>query len=179
MNPKKKNVRVPNLFLIGFMGTGKSSAGKCAAKKLKLEFLDSDQQIEATYGSSIRIIFENEGEAKFRELEKKFIQSGCPKTNCLISCGGGLPIPDGMIELLKSKGKVFALDASVGTILERTSDNNSRPLLQTENPKDAIQSLVKKREPKYLLADQVISTEERNTEQVADEIVQAYLRSIS
>lgn len=179
MNPKKKNIRVPNLFLIGFMGTGKSSAGKCAAKKLKMEFLDSDQQVEATYGSSIRIIFENEGEAKFRELEKKFIHSGCPKTNCLISCGGGLPIPNGMIELLKSKGLVFSLDASVDTILERTSDNNSRPLLQAENPKDAIQSLLKKRKSKYLLADQVISTEERNTEQVADEIVQAYIRSIS
>ncbi|MBT3541356.1 MAG: hypothetical protein HN489_09485, partial [Opitutae bacterium] len=78
MIPKKKNVRVPNLYLIGFMGTGKSSAGKWAAEKLKMEFLDSDQQIEATYGSSISIIFENEGEAKFRELEKKFIQSGCP-----------------------------------------------------------------------------------------------------
>jgi shikimate kinase len=84
-----------------------------------------------------------------------------------------------MIELLKSKGKVITLDASVDTILERTSENNSRPLLQTENPKEAIQALLKKREPKYLLADQVISTEKRNTEQVADEIVQAYLRSIS
>ncbi len=161
------------------MGTGKSSAGKCAAKKLKMQFLDSDQQIEAKYGSTISMIFEKEGEVKFRELEKKFIQSGCPKTNCLISCGGGLPIPQGMIELLKSKGKVISLDASVGTILERTSENNSRPLLQTENPKGAIQSLLKIREPKYLLAEQVISTEQRNSQQVADEIVKEYLKLTS
>ena len=179
MNPKEKTSSLPNLYLIGFMGTGKSSAGLLTAQKLKLQFIDSDEQIENLIGSSISNIFKIQGEKKFRELEKKFIKSGHPQSGCVVSCGGGLPIPEGMVEILKSKGKVFSLHASVKTILERTSKNNSRPLLQSENPMNEIKSLLRKREPRYLLADQVISTDQRKTEQVADEIVRHYLNSIS
>ena len=179
MNPKEKTSSLPNLYLIGFMGTGKSSAGLLTAQKLKLQFIDSDEQIENQNGSSISNIFKIQGEKKFRELEKKFIQSGHPQTGCVVSCGGGLPIPEGMVEILKSKGKVYSLYASLETIVERTSKNDSRPLLQSVNLRNEIKSLLRKREPRYLLADQVISTEQRRTEQVADEIVRHYLNSIS
>jgi shikimate kinase len=179
MNPKEKTSSLPNLYLIGFMGTGKSSAGLLTAQKLKFQFVDSDQQIEYQNGSSISNIFKIQGEKKFRELEKQFIQSGHPQTGCVVSCGGGLPIPEGMVEILKSKGKVFSLYASLETIVERTSKNDSRPLLQSVNPTNEIKSLLRKREPRYLLADQVISTDQRRTEQVADEIVRHYLNSIS
>jgi shikimate kinase len=179
MNPKEKTSSLPNLYLIGFMGTGKSSAGLLTAQKLNLQFIDSDGQIETLIGSSISNIFKIQGEKKFRELEKKFIQSGHPQTGCVVSCGGGLPIPEGMVEILKSKGKVFSLHASLETIVERTSKNDSRPLLQSVNLRNEIKSLLRKREPRYLLADQVISTEQRRTEQVADEIVRHYLNSIS
>ena len=97
MNPKEKTSSLPNLYLIGFMGTGKSSAGLLTAQKLNLQFIDSDQQIENQIGSSISNIFKIQGEKKFRELEKKFIQSGHPQTGCVVSCGGGLPIPEGMV----------------------------------------------------------------------------------
>lgn len=179
MNPKEKISFLPNLYLIGFMGTGKSSAGLLTAQKLKLQFFDSDQNIENQIGSSINKFFEMYGEEKFRDLEKKFIHSGHPLTGCLVSCGGGLPIPEGMLEFLKSNGKVFSLHASVETILERTSGNNSRPLLQSANPSNEIQTLLRKRESRYLLADQVISTDQRSTEEVADEIVRHYLNSIN
>jgi shikimate kinase len=178
MNSKGKNNPTPNLYLIGFMGTGKSSVGKIIAQKTGLTFIDSDQEIENQTGLSISKIFETQGEQKFRELEKKFIQNGHPESGCLVSCGGGLPIPDGMIEILKEKGFVFCLWASVKTIYERTSGNNQRPLLQTKNPKSEIKSLLQKREPKYLLADQIVNTEQRSLVQVSDLIIRKYNESV-
>ena len=165
----------PNLYLIGFMGTGKSSVGKFASDKLGLKFLDSDQEIERQNGCTISQIFESQGEEKFRELEKKFILTGHPNSGCLVSCGGGLPVPEGMIERIKSKGIVFALWAKPDTIFERTKENTNRPLLQTENPMAEINSLLKKREKIYLLANQIISSEMRSTKQVADIVVRHYL----
>lgn len=73
----------PNLYLIGFMGTGKSSVGKFASDKLGLKFLDSDQEIERQNGCTISQIFESQGEEKFRELEKKFILTGHPQLRLL------------------------------------------------------------------------------------------------
>lgn len=179
MNPMNQNApsTLPNLYLIGFMGTGKSSAGKFASDKLGLKFLDSDQEIEKQVGCTISQIFKSQGEEKFRELEKKFISSGHPESGCLISCGGGLPVPKGMIELIKSKGLVFALWANPETIFERTKENKSRPLLQTEDPMAEIKSLLKKREKVYLQANQIISSEMRSTKQVADLVVRQYLEN--
>jgi shikimate kinase len=174
MDQKGKHNLLPNLYLIGFMGTGKSSVGKIVAEKTGLTFIDSDQEIENQYGLSISKIFESYGEEKFREFEKKFIQNGHPKSGCLVSCGGGLPIPDGMIESLKSKGLVICLWANVETIYERTVKNDHRPLLQTENPKAQIRSLLQKRESTYLMADQVVNTEQRSLLEVTDLIIRKY-----
>ena len=174
MNPKGKNTSMPNLYLIGFMGTGKSSVGKIAAKKIGLTFIDTDQEIENQSGLSISKIFEKHGESKFRELEKEFIQNGHAKSGCLVSCGGGLPITEGMIKTLKDKGMVYCLWANVETIFERTAGNLERPLLQTENPKAEIKSILQKRESVYLTADQIVSTEKRSMNQVAEIIVEKY-----
>ena len=174
MNQKGKYNHLPNLYLIGFMGTGKSSVGKIVAQKTGLRFIDSDQEIENQSGLSITKIFESFGEQKFREFEKKFIQNGHPESGCVVSCGGGLPIPEGMMDRLKSKGLVICLWANVETIYERTAENNQRPLLQTENPKTQIKALLQKRESTYLKADQVVNTEQRSLLQVTDLIIRKY-----
>tara|TARA_B100002019_G_scaffold81411_1_gene70288 strand:- start:203 stop:736 length:534 start_codon:yes stop_codon:yes gene_type:complete len=174
LNNKKQTSNNKNLYLIGFMGTGKSVVGQLAAKKLNLSFLDSDQEIEKKYGKSINQIFASLGENAFRKMEKEFIKSGHPKSNCLISCGGGLPIQDGMIDLLKSLGKVICLTASAESILERTSKNSTRPLLQTTDPLSKIKELLKKRLSKYNLADQIIATDDKSVIEVTEIIEQIY-----
>ena len=98
------------------MGTGKTSAGELAADKLGLRFLDSDREIEKATGLGVAAIFEREGEAAFREKEREFILQGHPEGGCLVSCGGGLPVPEGMLGHLKERGLVLALWAEPQTI---------------------------------------------------------------
>ena len=178
MNPNENHGAFPNLYLIGFMGTGKSSSGKLSAQKIGLQFIDSDQEIEKTSGLSIRTIFETQGEERFREFEKDFILTGHSPSGNLISCGGGLPIPQGMIETLKSKGMVLCLWASPESILKRTSGNSSRPLLQSDAPQNKIEKLLREREERYRLADRIISTDDKSEQEVADDISKYYLESL-
>ena len=169
----------PNLYLIGFMGTGKTAVGQLAAKMLGLSFLDSDLEIEKKFRTSISQVFKTDGEIGFRKMEKDFIQSGHPKSGCLISCGGGLPIAEGMIEILKNNGKVFTLWASPKTIFERIQKNSSRPLLQTEDPFSKITELLSEREQKYRMADKIISTDGRSASKVATLIQKNYLEVLN
>ena len=85
------------------MGTGKTAVGEMTARKLGLRFVDSDQEIARNEGRDIAAIFEQSGEKRFREMELKFILEGHPGHGCLISCGGGLPIAEGMLEKLKRR----------------------------------------------------------------------------
>lgn len=163
-----------NLFLIGFMAVGKSHLGRMVADTLGFKFFDTDQMIEEQAGRTISEIFESEGELAFRTMEKALITSGLPESACVVSCGGGLPVPEGMIELLKSKGVVVALFASVDSILERTARNGNRPLLQVNNPEEKIRDLLNERTPIYLDADVSISTDERSTSEIVSSIIRAY-----
>tara|TARA_B100002019_G_scaffold282198_1_gene287171 strand:+ start:121 stop:654 length:534 start_codon:yes stop_codon:yes gene_type:complete len=163
-----------NLYLIGFMAVGKSHLGRLVADSLGFKFLDTDQMIEEQLGRTILEIFESEGESKFRSMEKTLITSGLPDTASVISCGGGLPIPEGMMHLLKSKGVVLALFASVNSILERTARNSNRPLLQVDNPEEEIRNLLDERTPVYLDADVSILTDERSTSEIVSSIIRAY-----
>jgi shikimate kinase len=179
MNHEAQYTHRSNLYLIGFMGTGKSVVGQLAAKMLGLSFLDSDLEIEKKHQTSISKIFKIHGEIGFRKMERDFIQSGHPKTGCLISCGGGLPIAEGMIEILKSNGKVFTLWASPKTIFERTKKNSSRPLLQTEDPLSKIAELLSEREIRYRMADKIISTDAKSPSEVATLIQKYYLEELN
>ena len=132
---KQPQSEKPNLYLVGFMGVGKSAIGRKVAKELGFQFIDSDHEIERKVGKKIPQIFESEGEARFRQYEREFIESGHPATDCVISTGGGLVVQPGMKDLLKEKGVVVCLFASVESIVERTSRNSNRPLLQVESGK--------------------------------------------
>ena len=91
----EKTLYRPNLYLLGFMGTGKSSVGRKVAARLKLKFLDSDAEIEKSAGMQINDIFAKYGEEKFRQMERDFMESGHPESGCVISCGGGLCCREG------------------------------------------------------------------------------------
>lgn len=156
------------------MGVGKSSIGRRVARELGYKFIDSDHQIEKEQGSRISEIFSTYGEAHFRKLERQFIDNGHPDSGCVISCGGGLVIQEGMKELLKAKGVVICLFASLESIIERTNRNKNRPLLDVDDPEAEIRLLLKEREPIYMSCGAAISTDQRSLSDVTRHLVRTY-----
>lgn len=141
---------MPNLYLLGFMGTGKSVLGKRLASRLHCKFLDSDTAIEKKYSMTVKDIFARYGEEKFRQMEREFMDGGHPSSGCVVACGGGLVCRDNMPELVKSKGVSVVLFSTPEEILERTSRNRDRPLLNCSNPLEKINTLLKERIPFYM-----------------------------
>lgn len=119
------------LFLVGFMGCGKSTLGKKLARKLEVPFLDLDDHIEEREKESIADIINNRGEAVFRLLEAKYLRNLPLKTPIVISCGGGTPIFHGNMALMKESGLVCYLKYPPKTLYQRLqdSDRSTRPLL--------------------------------------------------
>ncbi len=91
-----------NLYLVGFMGTGKTTIGRAVAQRLGFELLDSDHEIEREQGRTIADIFAQDGELAFRAMERRFVEGGHPATGTVVSCGGGLVVQPGMLDLLKA-----------------------------------------------------------------------------
>ena len=168
-----------NLYLVGFMGVGKSHFGRLVASELDFQFLDSDHEISKNEKRSIPEIFEKYGEPYFRKLEHSFIESGHPNSGCVVACGGGLAVQGGMMDVLKSKGVVVALFASKEEILERILKNKNRPLLNVENPKEKIENLLEERSPIYLESDVSIATQGRNIQEVSNGIIRSYKKILS
>lgn len=171
---KGNNQKKPNLYLVGFMGVGKSAIGRRLSRELGFDYLDSDNVIEAQAGKKIPEIFATEGEARFRQYEREFIESGHPPEGCVVSTGGGLVVQPGMSDLLKTKGVVICLFASADTIIERTSRNKNRPLLNVENPAERVRQLLAEREPIYMNSGACITTEGRSIVEVVRHIKRSY-----
>ncbi|TVP80023.1 MAG: shikimate kinase [Puniceicoccaceae bacterium] len=171
---KQQKQRQPNLYLVGFMGVGKSAIGRRVASELGYRFLDSDYCIEQQVGKKIPAIFAESGEAHFRLLEREFIESGHPGDGCVVSCGGGLVVQPGMSDRLKEKGVVICLFASLDSIIERTSRNKNRPLLNVADPAAQVRSLLKEREPIYMQAGACITTDGRSIPEVVRHLLRTY-----
>lgn len=173
MKRERKAEDCPNLYLLGFMGTGKSSIGRKVAARLGFRFLDSDAEIEKLCGMETKDIFAKFGEAKFRQMEREFIESGHPAHNCVIACGGGLCCRDGMPELVKSKGVSVVLFSTPDEIFERVSSNDKRPLLNVENPRERIANLLRERTPYYMKSGVAIAAD-KNMKITEDRILRIY-----
>ena len=165
---------MPNLYVVGFMGTGKSSISRRVARKLGMKFLDTDDEIEKSEGVPISQIFADKGESYFRSLEWNYIERGHPSDGCVISCGGGLVTQDGISGLMKARGVLLCLHASVETILSRTSGNFKRPLLQVDDPELRIRELLAERQPYYSLAQVSVLTDQRSIPEVVEHVVRSY-----
>jgi shikimate kinase/3-dehydroquinate synthase len=143
-------VTVPrNIFLVGLMGSGKTTVGRTLARKLNKRFVDSDHEIEARTGASISLIFEIEGEESFRQREAEVIRELTAQQDIVLATGGGAILNPESRALLKARGTVVYLRASVNNILQRTGHDKSRPLLQTADPRKRIEELSRQREPYY------------------------------
>lgn len=162
-----------NIFLIGPMGSGKTAVGRQLARQLRLEFLDSDAEIEHRTGVDIPFIFEKEGEAGFREREREVIDSLTQLSNVVIATGGGAVLLPENREHLRSRGRVVYLHTGIEQQLERTRHGRQRPLLYTENPEAKLRELMQLRLPLYeSIAEFTVITDGRQVRAVTDEIVQ-------
>ncbi len=140
-----------NLVLIGFMGCGKSTVGRELHERLGYPLVDMDQLIEEKAGKSITQIFEEDGEENFRDIETSVLNElNAPnEPRRIISTGGGVIGSEKNRALLRELGYVVWLKAPADVILERTSKNKNRPLLQTDDPMAQIKSLLEIRNPLY------------------------------
>ncbi|MFC5472982.1 bifunctional shikimate kinase/3-dehydroquinate synthase AroKB [Paraherbaspirillum soli] len=154
-----------NIFLVGLMGAGKTTVGRALAKKLNKLFIDSDHEIEARTGVSIPLIFEIEGEESFRQREAEVIRDLSARQDIVLATGGGAILRPENREYLKTRGTVIYLRASIHSILQRTSRDKKRPLLQTADPRRRLEELSRQREPYYReVADLVIDTGRPNVQ---------------
>ena len=165
-----------NLYLVGFMGTGKSTVGRLIAQRLGFRLLDSDQEIEQQQGRSIAEIFAQDGEPAFRTLERAFVEGGHPAERAVVACGGGLVVQPGLADELRRRGVVVCLHASLATVLERTSRHRHRPLLNVEDPAERIRTLYAAREPVYRNAGTVILTDGRPLGEVVAHVLRVWRR---
>jgi len=157
------------IILIGMPGAGKSTAGRLIAEKTGMNFYDTDNIIEKSENKSVNEIFEQNGEKYFRKIEAEIIQK-LPKSDCVISIGGGAFETPQTRELLLKNSLVIYLEADPEIIYERIKNQTHRPLL-LKNPQKKISELLKKREKNYKLAHLTVMTDNKTTEQVAKEIL--------
>lgn len=160
------------IFLVGFMGTGKSAVSKLLSKRLSLPFVDLDDKIEEDTNMKIVDIFSQHGEKYFRECERNALLSVCNDTNCVVSCGGGIVLDDKNIEDMEKNGIAICLDASPKVIHERTKYHSHRPLLNVADPLEKITDLLSKRQKHYEKINFHINTDNINQDEVVDIIVE-------
>ena len=156
-----------NVFLVGLMGAGKTTIGRSLAKRLGLNFVDSDREIEARTGVSIPTVFEIEGEEGFRKREAQVISDLAQASGQIVATGGGAVLRAENRACMTSSGFVVYLNVPPFTLWERTRHDRNRPLLQVEDPLLKLQELYAQRDPFYRdVADLVIDGNRTNAHSV-------------
>ncbi|MBP0018622.1 MAG: shikimate kinase [Cyanobacteria bacterium SBLK] len=164
-----------SVFLIGMMGTGKTTVGQLLAHRLNYRFFDTDKLIEGVAGMAIDSIFRTEGETYFRELESKVLEQVCAYTRSTIATGGGIVLKPKNWGYLRH-GLIVWLDAPAGVLLERLGEDRSRPLLQEGDLFEKISTLLAERRSVYAQADLRIAI--ANCQQTPGEIVEEIIDSL-
>lgn len=161
-----------HIFLIGFMGAGKTAVSLALSAMTGIPAADTDDMIRQAQGMEITDIFARKGEAFFRDLETDLLRSLKGKNPMIISCGGGMPLREENTSLMKEAGTVVWLTAKAETIYERLKDDHTRPLLQGRNNPQAIGELMESRRGRYEAAsDWEIAVDGRSLDEICREIV--------
>ena len=160
-----------HIYLVGFMGTGKSAVAQEVAKRKRRQFVDLDTLIEFREKRRICDIFAQEGEPYFRRIEKRVLKEVAQEKKFVVACGGGIVIDPENIQIMKKTGLVICLTASPEVILKRACGYQHRPLLNVSNPKKQIELLLKLRAPYYAQADKAIDTSGISVKEVAARII--------
>jgi len=177
--------QINNLIITGFSGTGKSLVAKEVARRLNWDFLDTDDEIIKQTGKPIAEIFRQDGEGRFRELERETIRKACQQRQTVIAIGGGAIVDPQNYELLAKTGLIVCLEAKPETIYDRlfreaaySPETEVRPLLANDNPLERIRQLKASRQPYYANVDWTVHTDNLNISQVAEEVIRG-LRNLA
>ncbi|MCF7869986.1 MAG: shikimate kinase [Candidatus Omnitrophica bacterium] len=160
-----------NIYLVGFMGTGKTAVGKVLADKLSKRFVEMDQLIEKRENKKIKDIFAENGQDYFRKLENQLLKKLSSQSDLVVSCGGGAVCNQDNLDILQNTGYVFSLSASPNSIFERVKESDHRPLLNGADPLGKIKELLEARKPFYKKAGTRIDTDNLCVLDVADYIL--------
>jgi shikimate kinase len=162
-----------NVYLIGMMGSGKTTVGRLLAQHLHYGFVDTDEVITKAAGNKpITQIFAEEGETEFRQVETEVLSEVCAFTRLVISTGGGIILQQKNWSYLHH-GLIVWLDVPVEVLYTRLAEDNTRPLLQDTNPLEKLRSLLQKRQPLYAQADlRILVREEETPEQITIRIIE-------
>jgi shikimate kinase len=145
-------IAAKSIVLIGMMGAGKSSVGRCLQQRTGLARLDTDEMVAAQFGIPIAQIFEEHGEERFRIAETEVLRKLAPVRPAVVVTGGGIVVRAENVDLLKQLGTIVWVTADEATLFERASRRNDRPLLQKENPRAVFSKLFRERESLYAAA---------------------------
>lgn len=161
------------IFLIGFMGAGKSTIAECLRQNYGRRVVEMDQRIEEQEQMAISKIFEEKGEDYFRGLETKLLQELQGQNNLVVSCGGGVPLRTCNVEVMRKSGYVIFLTAKPETIYQRVKNSHNRPLLENNKNIPFITSLMEERRRWYeAAADYLVATDHRTAEEICREIIE-------
>ncbi len=162
-----------NIFLIGFMGAGKSTIAKALCRELQMQLVEMDARIVEEQGMSINDIFAQYGEDHFRDIESQLILTLGEEGNTIVSCGGGVVVRPRNIEFMKKSGKVVFLSATPETIYERVKNSTDRPILNGHMNVEYIAELMEKRRALYeAAADIKIETDGKSRPEICKEIME-------
>ena len=158
-----------NIYLIGMMGSGKSTVGKTLSEKMHKPFIDLDSEIEKGTGKNISEIFDTDGEEQFRKMETKQLKQ---YSESIVACGGGIVLKDENREFINENGIAILLLATMGELTQRLSNSGNRPLLADDNTEEALTKLWMERQIDYLeTANFTIETDGKNPEELTEKIL--------
>ncbi|MDD6057232.1 MAG: shikimate kinase [Clostridiales bacterium] len=160
-----------NIYLIGFMGAGKSTVARRLEELTGAQRIEMDQRIEEQQKEKITDIFSKYGEEYFRDLETELLKSLVKQQNLIVSCGGGSVLRDENARLMKEAGRIILLSATAETVYERVKHSTNRPILNGNMSVEYIRELLEKRRARYeSVADEMIVTDQKTVEQICEEI---------
>ena len=170
-----------NIFIAGFSGTGKTTTGRLVAARLGWRYVDTDDEIVAVAGKPIDAIFREDGEPRFRQLERESLARVCQGDRQVVSTGGGIVMDESNRRLMESAGVIVCLEATPETIYQRLADEGAgpesavvRPMLDDVDPLGRIVALKSERQPSYALAHWTVHTDGLRPEDAADQVVRAW-----
>jgi shikimate kinase len=164
------------IVLVGLMGAGKTNIGRRLATRLQLPFVDADSEIEAAAGETIPEIFENRGEAAFREGERRVIARLLEGPVQVLATGGGAYMDAQTRGLIRERGISVWLRAELEVLLQRVARRSNRPLLKQGDPREVLSQLIERRYPVYAEADIVVDSIEGPPELTLGRVVDALQR---
>lgn len=161
-----------NIYLIGFMGAGKSTIARALCKEYGLQQMEMDAQIEQEEKMKISEIFEKKGEEYFRFKETALLERCTEMKNLVVSCGGGAAMRECNVKEMKKNGKIVLLSVTPETVYERVKNSHDRPLLEGHMNVEYIRELLEVRRPKYeKAADIIVKTDGKTAKEIAKEIM--------